>query len=136
MTQRIDCVGIICLRGDDVLLIKRGQPPRQGEWSIPGGRIEPGESQKQAALREVAEETGVTASSFDKVCIIDATFEGRDYRLHDYVAIWESGEPRADDDAEAAVFMPLSRISALKMWHKTEDVIHESMAIVRSRTRS
>ena len=36
-------VGVVCLKGDEVLLIRRGTPPRQGEWSLPGGRIEPGE---------------------------------------------------------------------------------------------
>ena len=45
-------VGIVCIRGEEVLLIRRGTPPKQGEWSIPGGRIEPGERAKDAALRE------------------------------------------------------------------------------------
>ncbi|MDP1778130.1 MAG: NUDIX domain-containing protein, partial [Brevundimonas sp.] len=39
----VPAVGVVCLRDDSVLLIRRGTPPRQGEWSLPGGRIEPGE---------------------------------------------------------------------------------------------
>ena len=46
-------VGVVCLKGDEVLLIRRGTPPRQGEWSLPGGRIEPGERLADAALREL-----------------------------------------------------------------------------------
>lgn len=47
----IPAVGIVCLRGDEVLLIRRGQPPRKGQWSLPGGRIEPGERAVDAAQR-------------------------------------------------------------------------------------
>ena len=54
-------VGVVCLKGDEVLLIRRGTPPRQGEWSLPGGRIEPGERLADAALRELREETDVEA---------------------------------------------------------------------------
>lgn len=123
-TNMTDCVGVVCLRGQDVLLIRRGKPPRQGDWSIPGGRIEPGETQAQAALRELAEETGVVAALGPKLAVINAEFEGQSYRLHDYLAIWKSGEPVAGDDADEANFVPISQIMALGMWHKTEEIIH------------
>ena len=118
-----DCVGVICFRGDDVLLIKRGTAPRKGEWSIPGGRIEAGESEAQAALRELHEETGVRAALGPKVAVILAEFEGYHYKLHDYAAEWISGEPRAGDDAARAEFTSLDKLSALGMWPKTEAVI-------------
>ena len=119
----IDCVGVICLRGQEVLLIQRGTPPRQGEWSIPGGRIEAGESEEQAALRELFEETGITAKLGPKIATIPAFFEGYNYQLHDYGAIWQSGEPVAGDDAAKAQFVAIGDIAALKMWPKTEAVI-------------
>jgi len=70
----INCVGIVCIRGDNVLLIKRGKPPRMGQWSIPGGRIEKGESELQAAARELFEETSIRANKFQKIETIDTDF--------------------------------------------------------------
>ena len=119
----VDCVGVICFRGDDVLLIKRGTAPRKGEWSIPGGRIEAGESERDAALRELFEETGIMAALESKVATIDAQFEDYNYRLHDYAARWISGEPQFGDDAADARFVPPHELDALGMWPKTREVI-------------
>ena len=117
----IDCVGVICFRGEDVLLIKRGTPPRKGEWSIPGGRIEANETQRDAALRELFEETGIMAALESKVATIDAQFENYNYRLHDYAARWISGEPQFGDDA--ARFVSPKDLDDLGMWPKTREVI-------------
>lgn len=124
--KRTDCVGVICVRGDTVLLIRRANPPRAGEWSIPGGRIEAGESERTAALRELSEETGVNATLGAKIAVINADFEEFSYRLHDYVAIWTDGEPQGADDALDTRFVPLSDIDALDMWPKTTAVIREA----------
>src|SRR3954465_3868680 len=70
-------VGVICLRGDQVLLIKRGTPPRLGQWSLPGGRLERGETTVVAALRELAEETGVQAELLGLVDVVDGLFTSR-----------------------------------------------------------
>jgi len=123
--KRTDCVGVVCLRGESVLLIQRGTAPRKGEWSIPGGRIETGETESDAALRELAEETSVTADLLTKITALDADFEGYHYRLHDYLARWTKGEPKAGDDADKAKFVPLSEIDALGMWPETVRVIRE-----------
>ena len=119
----VDCVGVICFRGEDVLLIKRGKPPRLGDWSLPGGRIEAGETEADAALRELNEETGVTAALGPKVLTLPAHFEGTDYVLHDYVAEWMSGDVVAGDDAAHAEFMPTERLDDLGMWDATRKVI-------------
>ena len=126
-----DCVGVICFRGEDVLLIQRGTAPRKGEWSIPGGRIEAGESETDAALRELFEETQIKATLGEKVAVIEAEFEGFRYRLHDYAARWVSGEPRFGDDAADARFVPPAELDALGMWVMTHEVIEiarESLA--------
>ena len=129
---RNDCVGVVCLKGDEVLLIQRGTAPRKDEWSIPGGRIELGETEPQAALRELSEETSVNAEILTKITALDADFEGYHYRLHDYLARWTGGEPKAGDDAAKAVFVPIDHIKALNMWSETERIIlegHEKMAL-------
>jgi 8-oxo-dGTP diphosphatase len=131
-TDRVNCVGVVCLRGDEVLLIQRGTAPRKGEWSIPGGRIEAGETEAVAAIRELSEETSVTADLLTKITALDADFEGFHYRLHDYLARWVSGEPKAGDDADKARFVPLSEIDTLGMWPETVRVIregHDKMAL-------
>lgn len=126
----VNCVGVVCFRGEDVLLIKRGKEPRKGQWSIPGGRIEPGETEAIAALRELMEETAITASLGPKIEIIDADFGNGPYRLHDYVAKWQTGEPVAGDDAAHAEFVPLSKIDDLGMWSETTRIIRKAQKLV------
>ena len=127
----IQCAGVICFRGDEVLLIKRGTPPRAGDWSIPGGRIEPGETEEDAALRELKEETGITAKLYGKVAMVPAHFEGKNYHLHDYAALWVAGQPVAGDDAACAKFIPVNDIHTLGMWPKTCSVILDAYALCK-----
>lgn len=121
----VPAVGVVCWKGDKVLLIRRGTPPRMGEWSLPGGRIEPGERAIDAALRELREETGVEARILRLVDVVDGIFPeaGRHYVLIDYVAEWVSGEPVAGDDATEAVFLPVDAAMARVGWTETRRVI-------------
>lgn len=127
----VPCVGVICLKGDHVLLIRRGRAPRKGEWSLPGGRIEPGERTRDAALRELREETGVEAEITGLVDVVDGLFPeaARHYVLIDYAARWTSGEPTAGDDADEARFFPLGDIDRLGMWEETVRVIRLAVGI-------
>jgi 8-oxo-dGTP diphosphatase len=126
----VAAVGVVCLRGDDVLLIRRGRPPRQGQWSLPGGRIEPGERVVDAALRELREETGVEAEITGLLDVVDGIFanEGRHYVLIDYAARWLSGEPVAGDDAMEARFVALDQVDRLVDWAETRRVIRLAAA--------
>lgn len=126
----VPCVGVVCLRDDSVLLIRRGTPPRRGEWSLPGGRIEPGERAVDAALRELREETGIEAEITGLIDVIDGLFpeSERHYVLIDYGARWLSGEPVAGDDAAEARFVPLDDIDALVAWSETRRVIRMAAA--------
>ncbi len=121
----VPAVGIVCLRGEEVLLIRRGTPPRQGEWSLPGGRIEAGERAVDAALRELREETGVEATITGLIDVVDGLFPeaGRHYVLIDYAARWVSGEPIAGDDAMEARFVALDQVATLIDWSETRRVI-------------
>ena len=131
----VPAVGIVCFRGDEVLLIRRGTPPKQGEWSLPGGRVEPGEPVRKAALRELLEETGVQAKLIDLIDVVDAIFNNRagdlitrHYVLIDFVAEWVSGDPVAGDDAADAQFFHLSDLASLDLWDETLRVIHAAAA--------
>lgn len=121
----VPAVGVVCLRGDEVLLIRRGTPPRLGEWSLPGGRIEPGERAVDAALRELREETGVEARILGLIDVVDGIFPeaGRHYVLIDYAAEWTGGEPVAGDDAAEAVFLPIEAALAAVAWDETRRMI-------------
>ena len=121
----VPAVGVVCLKGDEVLLIRRGTPPKQGEWSLPGGRIEPGERAIDAGLRELREETGVEARITGLLDVVDGVFPeaGRHYVLIDYAAEWLSGEPVAGDDAMEARFVALDQAEGLIDWSETQRII-------------
>ena len=128
----VPAVGVVCLRGDEVLLIRRGTPPRLGEWSLPGGRIEPGERAADAALRELREETGIEAELTGLIDVVDGFFPpDRHYVLIDYAARWTSGEPVAGDDAAEAAFHPVSAIDSLVAWEETRRVILAAVSRAR-----
>ncbi len=123
-------VGTVCFKGEDVLLIRRGTKPLAGDWSIPGGRIEFGERAEAAALRELQEETGVTARLCGLVDVVDAIFTSRTtgavarhYLLFDYAAVWVSGDPVAGDDADHAEWISPARLADLPLWDETRRVI-------------
>lgn len=129
----ISCAGVVCLKGETVLLIRRGQPPLRDHWSLPGGRIEPGERAADAALRELREETGVEAEITGLLDVVDGIFPegGRHYVLIDYAARWVSGEPVAGDDAAEARFVALDKADAMVGWDETRRVIRMAAAARR-----
>jgi 8-oxo-dGTP diphosphatase len=119
----VPCVGVVCLRGSEVLLIRRGKQPRLGEWSIPGGRMEWGETVAAAALRELHEETGVSAELLGLVAVLDHISEHGHAVLIDFAARWIGGDPVAGDDAAEARFVPLEEACDMVSWSETERII-------------
>jgi ADP-ribose pyrophosphatase YjhB (NUDIX family) len=97
-------VGIVCFKGDAVLLVQRGKEPRRGEWSIPGGAVEVDETTRDAAVREFVEECGGDIELRELVDVIDLIARDDEsrvryhYVLIDYWAEWRGGELRASDD--------------------------------------
>ncbi len=126
MPKPVACVGVVCWRGDEVLIIRRGRAPRLGEWSIPGGKIEPGESLRDAALRELLEETGVRAEITRLIEVYEIIQPGLHYILIDYAANWISGEPLPGDDADAACFVSLDEALSRVRQEDTRDVLRRS----------
>lgn len=99
--QPIPCVGAIIKDGSGrLLLIQRGHDPEAGRWSLPGGRIEPGETDEQALVREVREETGLTVICQHLVGSVKRPgSRGAVLDIRDYAATVTGGRLAAGDDA-------------------------------------
>jgi len=106
----IDCVGAVVRDGTGrLLLVRRANPPAQGLWSIPGGRVEDGESAQDAVLRELAEETGLHGEVQREVGTVErAAPSGGTYVIRDFLVHVEVADPpvAGDDAADAAWFTP------------------------------
>jgi 8-oxo-dGTP diphosphatase len=121
--QPVACAGVVCLRGGEVLLVRRGKPPRLGQWSLPGGRIEWGETAAAAALRELKEETGVDAEVLGLLDVVDHFDEATHLVLVDYAVRWTAGEPVAGDDAAEARFFAAAEALGRVEWSQTRRII-------------
>jgi 8-oxo-dGTP diphosphatase len=128
-------VGVIVLDGAQVLLIRRGKPPKMNQWSLPGGHLELGETLRAAASREVQEETGLSVLVRDLVDAVDLIGVAADgtitqhYALIDYWADVVCGTVQAGDDAIAAQWFALDDIGTLGMWDKTTEVIFKAVRL-------
>jgi len=104
-------VGGVVIKGDRVLLVCRGKPPGQGEWAIPGGSVELGESLKEAVEREIREETGVSVRAGEVCHVLEAVKrdDAERVRFHyviiDLMAEHLSGDPVPDSDVTEAAWL-------------------------------
>ena len=106
----------VVVRGNDVLLVKRGWPPHQGRWSIPGGSVEEGETVEAAGVREVLEETGVRVRPVKVVLVhdlIERDAAGRvrfHYAVVDILCDYMQGDPMPASDAVNARWIPVREL--------------------------
>jgi len=122
-------VGAIIIDRDRVVLVKRGNPPLAGEWSIPGGMLELGETLRQAAVREALEETGLTVEVGALLGVYDRILRDADertlyhYVLIDFLCRRIVGEPHAAGDAAEARWFAREEVGELSLAEDTSDVI-------------
>lgn len=119
----VACVGAFVRDADGrLLLVKRGQPPSEGQWSVPGGRQEFGETARQAAAREVLEETGLEVEVGALAHQVDLIDNDVHYAIVDFHARLVGGHLEAGDDAtEAAWFtddeaLRLDLVASVRAW--------------------
>lgn len=134
-------VGGIVLAGDQVLLVKRGAPPSQGLWSLPGGAVRVGEGLKEACAREVMEETGIAVAVGPLVEVFERVLrdgQGRveyHYVLHDYLCHALPDKPRAGDDAAEARWVALADLDKAGLTPDTDRVIRRAAGLSNSGPR-
>jgi ADP-ribose pyrophosphatase len=112
-------VGAVVFHNNGVLLVRRGQPPSEDLWAIPGGSVKIGETLQEAAEREILEETHITIRAGEPVYTFDA-IERDDsgkirfhYLIVDLVADYVTGNPKAGDDAAEARWVTAQEINDL-----------------------
>jgi ADP-ribose pyrophosphatase YjhB (NUDIX family) len=110
----IPCVGAVVFDADGrLLVVKRANPPAQGRWSLPGGRLEAGETGEQGVVREVHEETGLLVRVEREVGTIQRQAPSGDiYVIRDFLCVG-TGEPVAADDAADARFVTVFELRGL-----------------------
>lgn len=127
------------IRSGSILLIQRGTGEMRGLWSLPGGHIEPGERARDAARREVREETSIEADPVALVDLHDVILRAEDDRLraHYLIAVfagrWLAGEPVAGSDAADARFVPMSGLADLPLTPGAVRFIEQAAALLAVR---
>jgi 8-oxo-dGTP diphosphatase len=125
-------VGTVVWHGARVLLVRRAKPPREGQWSLPGGAQQLGETVAEAASREVREEAGIDVQPGETIATIDLIERDEDgrvryhYTLIDFTAEAESADLTPGDDAADARWFELEELEALGLWSETLRIIHLS----------
>ena len=124
-------VGALVFHKNQVLLIKRGKSPSKGMWTVPGGKLELGESLQEAAEREVFEETGLTVKAGNPLYIFDmvAKDDGGRIKYHyvivDLEARYIKGQPIAGDDAADARWVRYTELESLGVGDKTLELLEK-----------
>jgi ADP-ribose pyrophosphatase YjhB (NUDIX family) len=121
----IPCVGAVVKDGQGrLLLIKRGHEPGAGLWSLPGGRIEPGETDTQALVREMLEETGLTVEPGRLIGRVQRPgLNGAVIDIRDYAATVIGGTLRPGDDAADARWVRVADLDSLEVTEGLAEVL-------------
>ena len=138
-------VGGVVIRNDRALLIRRGSEPLLGQWSIPGGTLELGETLQQGVARELLEETGVQVKVLDLIEVFDRIFtepngggalqQEKGPRFHfvivDFLCEWISGEAKAASDATDVAYAAENELADFQLTPTATRVLHAAFAMHR-----
>ena len=127
-------VGAVIVERGRALLIRRGQPPLLGEWSLPGGVLECGETLRDAAIREAREETGLAVEVGEMLGVYERVIRADDgrvryhYVLIDFLCRPVGGELAAGSDAAEVGWFRREELPALKLAYDADDVVRKGLA--------
>lgn len=120
--------GFVFDRAGRILLVQRGRPPGEGLWTVPGGRLEPGETLVQGVAREVREETGLIVEVGVLACVVEHISDGYHYVILDYLARPIGGTLAAATDVTAAKFVEESELAELPLTNGLAPLIERARA--------
>ena len=129
--QPVIAVGAVVVHKNRLLLIQRGKEPAKGEWAIPGGRVELGETMHAAVVREIMEETGISILPGKLVYAFETIQpdpQGRirfHYVIFDFMAQYLAGEPTPRDDAKDARWVSADDIGTYDLNTRTRDLLEQ-----------
>lgn len=131
-------VGAVVWDGSRVLLERRGRPPAMGDWSLPGGLIEVGETAEDAVRREVTEECGIEVTVGPLLGLFEPIHRDKDgsVRYHfvvlDFLAEYRSGELRAGDDAADLCWVAAGEIDRYPLMPATRAMIDRALTLLEA----
>jgi len=125
-------VAAVVIEDERVVLVRRGRPPAYGEWSLPGGAVELGETLEEAVVREVKEEIGLQVAVVEIVAVLDRIFldpAGQvqyHYALMDFLCRKMGGRMHASGDVMSCAQVPLAALGGYKLTQETREVINRA----------
>ena len=134
--QPIVSVGAVVFDGARVLLVRRGQPPLMGTWSLPGGVVELGETLGEALVREVLEETGIEVEVGPVLEVLDRVERTADFRVEyhyviiDYLCRARAGTAMHGSDAEDVCWAAIEDLPAFRLTDAVATVVQKALELV------
>jgi ADP-ribose pyrophosphatase YjhB (NUDIX family) len=131
-------IGVILLRGEHILLIRRGRPPGLGLWSLPGGKQELGETAEACARRELLEETGLTCGDLTLIAHADSIHPDADgrikyhYTILDFAARYLSGEATPGDDVSEVVWATEEEFDRYELSEDVQRIIRKTISLAQT----
>ncbi len=129
-------IGIVVIKGDHVLLCRRGKPPNVGSWTLPGGAQDVGETCEEAARRELMEETGLSVGDLHFCAHVDTIRRddtGRvrfHYTILDFAARWVQGVAIAGSDVSEVQWARLDDLAPFDLWSEAHRIIGIARGLV------